>query len=75
MLQISADTGSGTGIINEMFPDELFENDARFNGPTLLINSEVSDQSIYNNSQQSQVSPKARKWQRSSFYANTKLNI
>ena len=57
MLQVSADTGSGSGIINEIFPDELFENDARLNGAsTFLINAEGSVSSIYPNShQQSQV--------------------
>ena len=56
MLQISADTGSGNGILNEMFPDEFFENDARLNGSsTFLVNSVVSEPTIYNSSQQSQV--------------------
>ena len=33
-LQVSANTGSGNGLINEIFPDELFEADVRMNGVT-----------------------------------------
>ena len=56
MLQISADTGSGNGILSEMFPDEFFENDARLNGSsTFLVNPVVSEPTIYNSPQQLQV--------------------
>ena len=33
-LQVSANTGSGNGLINEIFPDDLFEADVRMNGVT-----------------------------------------
>ena len=33
-LQVSANTGSGNGLINEIFPDELFDADVRMNGVT-----------------------------------------
>ena len=55
MLQVSADTGTGSGIINEIFPDELFENDARLNGSSnYLINAEGSS-NYHDSHQQSQV--------------------
>ena len=33
-LQVLANTGSGNGLINEIFPDELFDADVRMNGVT-----------------------------------------
>ena len=57
-LQVSANTGTGNGLINEMFPDELFEADVRMNGVTgLHIQPDGTISSIYSNIQRhSQVS-------------------
>ena len=33
-LQVSANTGTGNGLLNEMFPDDLFETDVHVNGVT-----------------------------------------
>ena len=52
-LQVSANTGPGNGLINEMFPDELFENDARtlHGATTFHVDSEGNMTSSYPNVQ------------------------
>ena len=51
-LQVSANTGTGNGLLNEMFPDELFETDVRMNGVTEFhIQSDGSMPNCYSNTQ------------------------
>ena len=51
-LQVSANTGTSNGLLNEMFPDELFETDVRMNGVTEFhIQSDGSMSNSYSNTQ------------------------
>ena len=51
-LQVSANTGTGNGLLNEMFPDDLFETDVRMTGVTEFhIQSDGRMSNSYSNTQ------------------------